>query len=269
MSFWNSKPLVGMVHVRALPGTPNHQLPLAEIVEKAFEEARTYQRLGIPALLIENMHDVPYLKKQVGPEIVASLTLVARAVRSLGLPCGIQVLAGANQAALAIAQAAGLEFIRAEGFAFGHLADEGWFDSDAAELLRYRKLLDARDVRVVADIKKKHASHAATADLAIEEVAQACQFMQADAVVVTGAATAQPILADELRRVRQAVSLPVWCGSGITSGNLGQYFDHADAFVVGSFFKKDGNWKNELDPQRVMALVGQWNSLRDRQARES
>jgi hypothetical protein len=35
-------------------------------------------------------------------------------------------LAAANKAALAVAVAADLQFIRAEGFVFSHVADEGW-----------------------------------------------------------------------------------------------------------------------------------------------
>ena len=72
------------------------------------------------------------------------------------LPCGVQILAGANKEALAVAKAAGLQFIRAEGFVFSHIADEGTMNSDAGELLRYRKQIEADNILVFTDIKKKH-----------------------------------------------------------------------------------------------------------------
>ena len=81
------------------------------------------------------------------------------------LPLGIQVLAGANKSALAIALAAGLQFIRAEAFVYGHLADEGWMHADAADLLRFRKFNGAEHIAIFTDIQKKHASHAASSDL--------------------------------------------------------------------------------------------------------
>ena len=104
------------------------------------------------------MHDIPYLNRQVGPEIVASMSVVCNEVKkeANNLPCGIQILAGANKEALAVAKAAGLQFIRAEGFVFSHIADEGTMNSDAGELLRYRKQIEAGDILVFTDIKKKH-----------------------------------------------------------------------------------------------------------------
>lgn len=66
------------------------------------------------------------------------------------------LIAGANKEALAVAMATGGSFIRAEGFVFSHVADEGWMDSCAGELLRYRRSIGAEDVAILTDIKKKH-----------------------------------------------------------------------------------------------------------------
>ena len=63
---------------------------------------------------------------------------------------------GSNKEALAVAHASGADFIRVEGFVFSHIGDEGWRDSCAGELLRYRKMIDAERVMVFTDIKKKH-----------------------------------------------------------------------------------------------------------------
>lgn len=104
------------------------------------------------------MHDIPYLNRKVGPEVTAAMSVIANEVKRevKNLPCGIQILAGANRDALAVAKAAGLEFIRTEGFVFSHVADEGIMNSDAGELLRYRKQIGADEVLVFCDIKKKH-----------------------------------------------------------------------------------------------------------------
>ena len=132
--FQDHKPVIGVIHVGALPGTPAGTQTVDEIVAQATHEAGLYRAGGVDAVIIENMHDVPYLRGAVGPEIVAAMALVGRAVKvESGLPCGVQILAGANTAALAVAHAAGLDFIRAEGYAFAHVADEGWIDSSAAE----------------------------------------------------------------------------------------------------------------------------------------
>ena len=57
-----------------------------------------------------------------------------------------------------LSQASSLQFVRAEGFVFAHVADEGFIQSDAGQLLRYRKSIDADDILVLTDIKKKHRS---------------------------------------------------------------------------------------------------------------
>ena len=158
------KPVVGVIHVGALPGTPASKLGVGALSELAAREAALYRVGGVDGLMVENMHDVPYLRGAVGPEIVAAMSVVARAVKSEAkLPVGVQILAGANAEALAVAHAAGLDYIRAEGFSFAHVADEGLIQSSAAELLRFRRKIGADGVRVWADVKKKHSSHAITA----------------------------------------------------------------------------------------------------------
>ncbi len=148
--------LVGMIHLRALPGTPLNNLSLTKIIDKALEEAELLKKFDYDAMIVENMHDVPYVKStEVGPEVVASMTRACCELRKIveDKPIGIQILAGANEAAMAVAQAADLDFIRAEGFVYGHVADEGWLEACAGRLLRYRKLIGAENISVLADIK--------------------------------------------------------------------------------------------------------------------
>ena len=92
-------------------------------------------------------------------------------------------MAGANKSALAVAQALDFQFIRCEGFVYSHVGDEGWMDSCAGELLRYRKTLGAEDIRIFCDIKKKHSSHFITQDVSIAETAKAADFFHADGVI--------------------------------------------------------------------------------------
>jgi len=255
--------LFGMVHVRALPGTPYHELPVTDIVNTAVREAEAYQAAGFTGILLENMHDRPYCKGKVGPEIVAVMTAVCVAVRRQvgpGYPMGLQILAGANHEALAVALAAGLDFIRAEGFVFGHVADEGWIEAGAAQLLRYRRQIGAEHVGIWTDIQKKHSSHAVTADLSLAEWAHGAEFFGADAVIVTGAHTGDPANPDELAEVKRACALPVVIGSGIDAGNAAR-FTAADAWIVGSSIKQDGDWARPLDPKRMQQLVAAHRAL--------
>ena len=248
------KVLIGMVHLQALPGSPRAALPPAEIVALAVREAKLLREAGIATVLVENMHDVPY-RKGVGPEAVAIAALAVAEIRRLGLACGIQLLAGANREALAAAHAAGAAFVRVEGFVYGQISDEGYFDACAGDLLRYRREIGAEAVAVCADIKKKHAAHAVTADVSLAETARTAEFFLADALVVTGTATGAPALVADARAAREATKCPILIGSGITPDNLADYWPWADGFVVGSYIKEDGHWARPICPERLRRLA--------------
>eukprot|EP00727_Mastigamoeba_balamuthi_P014188 m51a1_g9392 hypothetical protein (679) ;mRNA; f:256711-259848 len=253
------KGIIAMVHLDALPGTPKSRMTVDQITAKAVSEVAIYKGAGVDAIMVENMHDVPYLNQCAGPEVVATMAVVSREVARAanGLPCGVQ-----NKEAIAVAQAAGLQFIRAEGFVFGHVADEGYIDSCAGGLLRYRRAVGAENVRVFTDIKKKHSSHAVTADVDIVETAHAAEYFLSDGVIVTGAATGREADLDAVARVHGASGIPVLVGSGVTVGNVDKYLAVSDALIVGSHFKRDGFWANDVDPQRVGCFMDRVRSLR-------
>ena len=229
------------------------------MVEQAVREARVLLDAGLDGLIIENMHDAPYVHGRKGPEIVAAMTCAAQAVRDAapGVPIGVQVLSGGNMEALAIALAADLQFIRCENFVFSHVADEGLLDrAEAGPLLRYRRQIGAERVKIFCDIKKKHASHAITADLSLTDVADAAEFFGADGLIVTGTATGRPTSVEDVAEVRHAsTGLPILVGSGVRPETVGELLRFADALIVGSYIKKDGRWMNAPDLKRCRAIA--------------
>lgn len=252
----NSKLVIGMIHLDALPGTPKYSGNVNQIIENAIAEAELYKLAGLQGIMIENMHDVPYLNNSSGPEITSTMAIIAYEIKKrTNLMVGIQILASANKEALAVASSANLDFIRAEGFVFAHVADEGIIESSAGNLLRYRKQIGAENVMVFTDIKKKHSSHAITSDVSIVETAKAAEFFLSDGLIITGTSTGAEADVSELSEVKQNSKLPIIIGSGITAENIDKYYNLADAFIVGSYFKKDGNWENGIDEARVKKLL--------------
>ncbi len=260
----NSKIMIGMIHVPALPGTPFNRLKPKEILDKCLEEASIYKSANIDSIMIENMHDTPYLKRNVGPEITSIMSIIGYEIRKVfsEKPIGIQILAGANKDAIATAFSANLDYIRAEGFIFGHVADEGIFESDAGELLRYRKNIGAERIKIFTDIKKKHGANQITKDVNITDMAKNAKFFGSDGIIITGTSTGSEAEINDLKQAKEG-KLPVFLGSGITINNLENYFDFANGFIVGSYFKKDGIWSNELDICKVDGLVNQFNKLKN------
>jgi uncharacterized protein len=253
-----TQPLIAMLHLPPSPGVEGYRGVEAS-VESVLSEARLYREAGLSALMIENMHDFPCVREsEMGPEIASFLTRIACELRrEVGeeFLLGVQVLFAASKTAMAVAQAAKFDFIRAEAWIYGHLSDKGWIDGQAGPVKRHQHAIGAGNVSVFTDIQKKHASHAATADLSIAEMAALLELHKSDGAIVTGDATGHPPSVADLESVRGATNLPVIIGSGLSAENLADYALLADAFIVGSEFKEKGRWDAPLDRRRIDAFL--------------
>ncbi|KAF8786309.1 hypothetical protein HNY73_008042 [Argiope bruennichi] len=256
--------VIGMIHVRALPGSPKSELSVPQLVDYACKEASIYQKCNVDGIIIENMFDVPYVMgDQVGPEVTAVMTRVGTEVKKIlgKMPCGVQVLSGNNFSATAVALAAGLQFVRAESFVFAHVADEGLMQACAGPLLRYAKNIGASNLLYFTDIKKKHSSHAITSDISLAQMAKDAAFFLSDGVIITGTETGVPPTIQDFKDVKRTSDLPVFIGSGVTLSNVKHYID-ADAIIVGSHFKAGGHWRNELDIDKILMFVNEVQKFR-------
>lgn len=245
--------LVGMVHLGPLPGSAGWGGDMGRLLRMALRDGETLLKAGFDALIVENMGDAPYLRGEVEPETLAAMALATRDAVSLGAPVGIQVLAGANRQALGVAAACGASFLRVEAWAYGHVADEGWMDACAGPLVRARRHLGV-PVAFWADIRKKHAAHAATMDLSLADVAHGTAFCGADALVVTGRTTGDPTRPQDLDEALTA-GLPVAVGSGVTPVDAAALAARAQALIVGSWVKEGGDWRRPVCLSRARELV--------------
>ena len=258
-----NKVIIGMIHVKALPGTPEYDGEVGDVFQTAVEEAILLERLGFDAIMIENMHDVPYLKRKVGPEITAAMAVIGNRIRqATNIPCGIQILAGANKEAVAVALSADLSFIRSESFVYSHVADEGLMDGDAGELLRYRKSIGANQIEIFTDVQKKHSSHAITGDLLLSDHIKSAELFLSDGLIITGGSTGQAANIGDVRIAKKVSAKPIIIGSGITENNIKDYWGYADGFIVGTSLKKDNYWGNSIDEQKAEAFIDEIGRLR-------
>lgn len=250
-------PVVGMVHLLPLPGSPGGPHPVEPILERAGSDARALAAGGVDGVMVENFGDVPFHGDVVPPETVATLTRAVAAVRAeVGeLPVGVNVLRNDARAALAVAAATGARFIRVNVHVGTMWTDQGAITGAAAATLRIRDRL-CPEVAIVADVHVKHATP--PAGQRVEDAARDTWYRGlADALVVSGAGTGSPTDSDELARVCRAVAeAPVWVGSGVTPRSVGALADAgARGFVVGSALQEGGLAGAPVDPRRVAALV--------------
>lgn len=258
--FGHGKVGIGVVHLAPLPGSPGYGGDLDAIVRKAAGEAGAMERAGFAGLIMENYGDIPFHTGEVGPETVASMALVARAMRdSVKIPLGVNVLRNDARAALAIAGVCGAEFVRVNVLVGAFVTSEGIIEGKPAEVLRLRDAL-APGCLVFADIMVKHGAPLASTTIS-EEALDAAERGMADCIIVTGRRTGRPPSTGELTEARDALArgtrqVPVLVGSGAQPSNLENLLEVSDGVIVGSYMRKGGVAGADLDMDRALEMGG-------------
>lgn len=248
-------PVIGVVHLLPLPGSPRFSGDFRAVVRRAVSDAKAYERGGAHGVIVENYGDAPFFKEAIPPEAVAALTLCAAAVReAVRLPVGVNALRNDARAALGVAAAVGARFVRVNVHSGVVATDQGILEGRAAETLRARVLF-APSVRIAADacVKHGHPIHPRSVVRAAQDLVGRAG---ADAVILSGEATGAPASLEELRAVREALPRAVLAvGSGVTEEFAERLLRHADFLVVGTALKRGGRVEAPVDPKRVRSLV--------------
>jgi len=246
--------IIGMVHCLPLPGTMRYRNDIGEIMQRAVADAVTLERAGADALMIENTLDVPTGAEMDAAQAAALASVGARVRDAISIPIGIDAAFNDCVAALSIALAVGASFVRCTAFVDTVITAGGIISPCARKAVLYRRSIGAEHVRILADVQVKH-SFMMAPHIAIDESAALAQRSGADAIIVTGSSTGVETPIESLRRVKDAVSLPVVIGSGLTAENARKQLAIADGAIVGSAFKEGGDIWKPVDLDRARRLI--------------
>jgi membrane complex biogenesis BtpA family protein len=242
-----SKPILGMIHMPALPGAPRSEKTMDELVAFALSEAEKLEVAGLDACIVENVGDVPLFRDHVPPATVAAMTvLVTEVRRATSMHVGVNILRNACTEALSIAHVCGADLIRCNVVVGAYVTDQGIIQGCAAALARLRRALGS-EVLIFGDVHVKHAHP--LFDVPIEYAAQdLAERGGVDAVIVSGPRSPIPPTWERLETVKAAVELPVMIGSGIGLDNVKEFYERADGILIGEpDFKVGGIWGGESD----------------------
>ena len=259
-TFDTTTPIVGMVHLPALPGAPGFDGDREAICERAIADANALEAGGVDGLILENFGDAPFYPEDVPKHVVADMTAIAtKVVEAVSVPVGINILRNDAAAALSVAAAAGAEFVRVNVHTGAAATDQGVLEGRAHETLRLRERLEA-DVAILADVHVKHATPAGEGS--IERAArETVERGRADGVIVSGPGTGEETDLEDLRAVAQTAeglerSIPVFVGSGVTPETVADVSEAgADGVIVGTALKENGVTTNPVSEGRVRALL--------------
>ena len=262
-NFFSTHPLIGMVHLGPLPGSPRDtgdRAHFAEVLKRAEGDAAALKAGGASAIMVENFFDAPFAKDNVPPHTVAALTRALLAVRQTvgdAMPLGVNVLRNDARAAIAIAHIVGAAFVRINVFVGAAVTDQGIIEGAARTALLYRRELDA-EVAIFADVFVKHASQLGGDDYTLEDAAKDAVYRGlADALIVSGAATGAATAPDAVSRVARSVpGTPVLVGSGFDEQTAGTLIRAgASGAIVGTAIKEGGKITAPVSSLRVLRLV--------------
>jgi len=254
------RPIIGMLHLRPLPGSPGFDVARGDDIDTVRDamlaDVEALVQGGVHGLMIENFGDAPFYPGRVPAETIAHMTSLADEVRNAtDLPIGINVLRNDGRSALAIAHAVDAQFIRVNVLCGARVTDQGLMQGIAHELMRDRARLGATDIAVLADVNVKHSAPLAAIPLE-QEVHDLVHRGGADALVVSGTGTGTTTDRGEVQAVKDAAGdCPVLLGSGVRADNIADYAASADGFIVGSSLKVAGDVANPIDPDRVEQLL--------------
>lgn len=262
-----SKPIIGMVHLRPLPGSPGYdpiQMGMDKIISIAVEEAKILEAAGVDGVQVENMWDIPYLKSgDIGYETAAALAVGIHEVkRSVSIPVGAECHMNGADCAMACAVAAGARWIRVFEWCNAFISQSGFIDAMGAKVSRLRSSLKADQILALCDVNVKHGSHYIIHDRSVAEQAMDIESQNGDAVIVTGFDTGTPPTVENITKCKQAVSLPILIGSGLNSGNAAELLAVADGAIIGSWFKEGNNWKNPVSYERTREFMDKVRAVR-------
>lgn len=258
--FGDSKPVIGMVHLLALPGAPTYGGSLDAVIERALADAGTLAAAGAGALLVENLHDYPYYPQTIEPETVAAAAICAREVaRAHDLPIGINILRNSWKASLGIAASVGASFIRLNILSDAYVTDQGIISAEAHLAVRYRKALGIDDVLILADVQTKHAAPLAPRPMTVV-AGDLLGRGGADALILSGDNSSHPVPLDDLRAMKDAFpQAPVLLGSGMTGAVAAEYGAVADGTIFGWGSKPDADMLAPASAELCTEFCRRWH----------
>lgn len=260
------KPIIGMVHLRPLPGSPGYDpatMGMDKIIATAIEEAAILEQAGVDGIQVENMWDIPYLRgEDIGYETAAALAVGIHAVRSkVSIPVGAECHMNGADCAMACAVAAGASWIRVFEWCNAFVSQSGFINAMGAKVSRMRSSLKADHILALCDVNVKHGSHYIIHDRSVAQQAMDIEAQDGDAVIVTGFDTGTPPTVENISVCKQSTTLPILIGSGLNIDNVNELLAAADGAIIGSWFKEDNNWKNPISYDRTKAFMDKVHAL--------
>lgn len=251
--FGVKKPIIALLHLRALPGDPYFDNDMDDVIMQAQEDLIALQEGGVDGVLIANEFSMPYQPKADYVTIGAMGYIVGKLKDHIKIPFGVNVVSN-PMASLELAAATGAHFIRS-AFTGAYMGENGVTTTDVAATIRRKKALGLDHLRLLYKVNPESEAYIVTRD--IKAVTKSIIFNCApDGLCVSGASAGCETDSHIIAEVKSvAGDIPVFCNTGFNAKTAVEKLEVADAACVGTAFKVDGKFENNVDPAKVVEIM--------------
>lgn len=253
--FAGKKPIIAMVHLNPMPGTPLYDADagVAGIVDAARRDLAALQAADVDAVMFGNENDRPY-ELQVDAASTTTMAYVIGQLRAeIAKPFGVNVLWD-PMSTVALAAATGASFVR-EIFTGTYASDMGPWTPNAGRAMRYRDRLGRSDLVMLNNVSAEFADSLDRRSLA--DRARSALFSSIpDAILVSGAITGEAAEMTALESVKAVLpNTPVLANTGVRHATVADILKIADGCIVGSSLKIDGDTWKAVDAERAKEFM--------------
>lgn len=262
--FGHEKPVIAMLHIRALPGDPLYNSTMEEVVRLARNDLHALQDGGVDGILFSNEFSLPYQQHSDTATVSAMAYIIGELKKEITKPFGVDVIQD-PASSIDLAAVTGAEFVRGI-FTGAFVGDCGILNTDVASVLRRKKALGLDHLRLLYFLNCE--SDAYLAERSMSSIAKSVIFSCApDVLCISGPGAGQECSSEWIQSVRQVTGdVPVFANTGCNAQNIQEKLSVADGCCVGTTFKYNGSFANQVDQSRVAEFMQQVKNYRSSQS---
>ena len=251
--FGVQKPIIALLHLRALPGDPLFEGSMEMVISTAREELNDLQSNGVDGILFANEFSLPYEKNVSAVTVGAMGYLIGVLRKELLVPFGVNIVSN-PLATIDLAAATGASFVRST-FTGAYMGESGITNTDIATVLRRKKALGLDNLRLLYKVNPE--SDVYLAERTLMKITRSIIFhCFPDALCVSGASAGTETDTTLIQQVKEVSgNIPVLCNTGCTTENIQEKLAYSDGACVGTAFKIDGKFQNVVDKDRVKRFM--------------
>lgn len=254
--FHTQNPIIAMLHLDALPGDPafRHGDTMEKVVAHAKADLAALQAGGVDGVLISNEFSLPYERHMSFVTPAAMARVIGELKQDIHVPFGVDCISD-GLATIELAAAVSADFVRGT-FCGCYVGDGGLYNNDFSQLLRRKAALHLDGLRMFYFLNPESDRNLDTRPL--PDIAKSLVFKAApDAFCISANAAGEDVNAQLMSSVREVIhtDTAIVCNTGCRADTIAAKLASADAAIVGTTFKRNGNFRERVDQERVRQFM--------------